>query len=228
MGGAPEGARSRATYCPASRVVWTELVPLLAWGVKTMEPMPSMLLGSAASFGRAATNCETVTPGSRRTSAGDACASLVTLETIRTPPDCSSPPTVICLPVIVSVIVGRLAVGLAEFPEAGRTDVALATLLDNATGKLAPLKRAAMAAYLVRLDRMVIPPPYRTRRDTGCPAPSTLSGRLNSRPHAPAHTSAHILVLITVRTSRAECPAALSSITDRVLAPALMHWDGSW
>ncbi len=116
-----------------------------------------MLFWSAVIFGTAARNWLTVTPGSRRINTGDACASPVTVETIRTPPDCRVPPTVIFLPVIVIVIVGRLPAGLAATAEAGCVGAAPAMPADSATETVAASEMPARAALLVSLVRMIGP-----------------------------------------------------------------------
>ncbi len=152
-GGCPDGARSAATYCPAARVACAELVPLLACGEKTKAPIPSMLFWSAAIFGSAAMNWSRVTPGSSRTRTGEPCASLVTLETIRTPPDCRVPPTVIFLPVIVIVITGRLPAALAATAEAARVGAARAALLVRLVRMIGPSANVPASSSPVRADR---------------------------------------------------------------------------
>src|SRR5260370_41916443 len=113
-----------------------------------------MLFWSAVIFGTAARNWLTVTPGSRRINTGDACASPVTVETIRTPPDCKVPPTVIFLPVIVIVITGRLPAGLAAVPEASRVGAAPPLPADRPTQTGAAIAMRANAPPRARGGRL--------------------------------------------------------------------------
>src|SRR5262245_1344314 len=139
-GGCPDGAKSAAMYCPGARLACADLVPLLACGEKTNDPSPALSFRSAANFGSAAQNSARVTPGSRRTSTGAPCASPLTLDTIRTPPDCKVPPTVIFLPVMVIVIFGKVLAGLAADPDASRTGAAPAMPVENAIETVAAIE----------------------------------------------------------------------------------------
>src|SRR5215468_1267478 len=91
-------------------LVW----PRLTIVSTTIEANPSTLLGSAAARGSTLRNWLEVIPGSSRTKTGSPCRSPVTVDTIRTAPDWRSPPTVIFLPFIATVILGSEAPDAAD------------------------------------------------------------------------------------------------------------------
>ena len=148
-GGTPDAATSPATYWPGARLVSSELVPFDTMADMTIAPMPSRLFGSAAMAGSAFSNCAKVTPGSSRMNVGWPPFSPVTLDTIRTPPDCRAPDTVIFLPVIATWMTGSAP--------AVRVAADVVAACDTAHGARARPVAAAAALTVVMLRFMTNP-----------------------------------------------------------------------
>ena len=160
-------------------------MPLLACASVTIVAVPSRLFGSlAALLCSRAKNWARVTPGSSRTKIGAPCGSLVTVETIRTPPDCSAPLTVIFFPFIATEIFGSearwCAVAAWDAPPDNASERAAATAVAAAVSEKMRFKVPPEETAGTRLQMTA---PGGSRRCAGAPPP----GRDTPTGKWPAH-----------------------------------------